>query len=308
MNEIPFAPRRAPRLLLAVAGLLLGGPAAHGGDVIARVGGIDVTVEEVRRYLSTLGAQEQSALAKEPALLSQVVRGYLARQAVLREARAKKWDQQPAVMAQLDRGRDQLLAELYLQAVSKPPDAYPSDAEVQAAYEANKAAFEVPRQYRVAQIFIAVPRGAARELEENARRRLEEATRKLRQEGADFAAVARTDSDEREASRSGGESAWLAEEQMVPGIRSAVTSLRKGAVSDPLRLDDGWHLVKLLDSRPVRTRPLAEVREALSARLRAERARANREAYLARLVEQSAPAIDELSLSRVLASGRQTAR
>lgn len=301
------ATRRNTFSCAAVTALLLGAacsPSTAAADVVARIGGADITSEELRAYVETLNAQEQAAVAKDPALLSQVVRAYLARQAVLREARAKKWDQEPSVKAQLDRVRDQAITELYLQSVSKPPDGYPKEAEVQAAYDANKRAFDVPRQFRVAQIFVAAARGADKDAEEKARKRIDEVTRKLKQKGADFAAVARSDSDEKEAAQRGGEIGLLTEAQMVPGIRAVVSGLAKDAVSDPIRLDDGWHVVKVLDTKPASTRPLSEVREALVAQMRAERAQANRQAYLAKLLEQSPPAINELALSKVLSKSK----
>jgi peptidylprolyl isomerase len=270
-------------------------------DVVARVGDTDVSSGELRSYIETLGAQEQSAIAKDPALLSRVVRSYLARQAVLKEAQAKKWEQRPGVKAQLDRVRDQALSELYLQSVSKPPDNYPSDAEAQVAYDASKKAFEVPRQYRVAQVFIAAAKGADKDVEGKARKKVDEVLEKLKQKGADFAAIARSDSDESAASGHGGEIGWLTEAQMVPGIRSTVTGLAKDAASEPIRLDDGWHLIRVLETKDASARPFAEVREALVAQLRADRAQANRQAYLSKLLEQNPPAINELALSKLVA-------
>jgi len=281
---------------------LLAASTAGAAEVVGKIGGTEVTATEVRAYVETLSASDQAALAKDPSLLSQVVRTYLARQAVLKEAQVKKFDQQPAVKAQLDRVRDEALTELYLQTVSRPPEGYPGDAEVKAAYEANRKSFDVPKQYQVAQIFVAAPRGD-REAEERGKRKLDEVTRRLKQR-ADFAVVARELSEERESAQRGGEIGWLAEEQIVPGIRAAALGLGKGTVSEPVRLDDGWHVLKLLDTRAPTTRALAEVREALVGQLRAERARANRQAYLGKLLEQNPPAINELTLPKILAKAK----
>ena len=275
---------------------------AEAADVVGKIGGTEVTTTELRAYVEALPASDQAALAKDPALLSQVVRTYLARQAVRKEAQLKKFDQQPAVKAQLDRVRDEAVTELYLQSVSRPPDGYPSDAEVQAAYDANRKSFEVPKQYQLAQIFVAAPRGD-RDAEERGKKKLEEVQRRLKQK-ADFASVARELSEEKDAAQRGGEIGWLADEQMVPGIRTTAVGLAKGAVSEPVRLDDGWHVLKVLDTRPPSVRPLAEVKEALAAQLRADRARANRQAYLAKLLEQNPPAINELNLPKVVAKAK----
>ncbi len=276
---------------------------AEGADVVARVGKIDVTSDQVRAWVETLDARDRAALAKDPALLNQVVRSFLARQAVLGEARARRWDQEPPVKAQLDRVRDEALTELYLTQVSQPPESYPSDAEVQSAYDANRSAFEVPPQYRIAQIFVAAPKGDAA-AEEKGRKRIQALSRRLRDEKGDLGSIARAESDDKESGGRGGEIGWLAEAQMIPGIRKAVIALAKGGVTDALRLDDGWHLVKLLDLRPASTRPLGEVRAAIASRLRAERAKADRQAYLAKLLDQNPPAVNELVLSNVLAKGK----
>lgn len=299
--SLPLSPsRRAARVAALCAALAVAAGPAAASQVVARVGAIELTAEEVRAYVATLGAQEQAALAKDPALLSQAVRLYLARRALLAEARSKRWDEDPAVKAQLDRVRDQAATELYLDAVSRPPDSYPTEAEVRTGYDANPAVFAIPPQWRVAQIFVAAPRSAEPDVEKRARVRLDEVVKKLSRRGADFAAMARAETDEKGAAERGGEIGWLAEEQLMPAVRQVVVRLKKDGVSEPVRMDDGWHVLKVLDVRPARTRPLAEVRDALVSRLRSERAKGNRQAYLAKLLDANPPAINELALSGVL--------
>ena len=280
---------------------------ASGGDVIARVGGTNVTVDEVRAYVAQLGEREQSALARDPRLLSQTVRLMLANQLVLKEAVAKKWEQQPSVAAQLERVRQEAIIETYLRSVSAPPAGFPSDADIENVYESNKSAFLVPRQYHLAQIVIAVAQGSDRDTEEKAHRMLDEVQKKLKAHDADFASLARAESDERDSASVGGDLGWLPENQIRPEIRSRVNGLAANAVSEPARLEDGWHILKLLDTKPASTRPLAEVRDQLAQRLREERAAANRRAFLAKLIEQSPPAINELALSKVLEGTGQKA-
>jgi len=225
-----YIPRAAAAVAL-LAATCSQAESSQSSEVIGRVSGIDVSSEEIRWYIETLSAQERAALAKEPAALAQVVRAYLAQRAVLKEARAKKWDQQPTIKAQLDRAREQALIELYLESVSRPPDGFPSDSELQATYDANKAAFEAPRQLRLAQIYVAVPKEIDKETELKARRKVEAITQKLKQKGSDFAAIARSESEEKESAPQGGEIGWLTEAQMVPGIRGAATTLAKDGVS-----------------------------------------------------------------------------
>jgi parvulin-like peptidyl-prolyl isomerase len=267
-------------------------------DVIARLGNVDVTADDVRAEIGRLGARDQEALAHDPALMSRTVRLLLANRLVLKEALAKKWEQQPAVAAQLERVREQAIIESYLQSVSAAPDGFPTEAQIQAVYESNMSAMLVPRQFRVAQIFVAA--APDKQSEDKVRRKLDQVQRKLQQAGADFAAIAAADSEDRVAAENGGELGWLSDAQLRPEIRSQVMGLANGAVSDPIRLDDGWHIIRLIDTKAAYTRPLAEVRDQLAQRIREERASANRRAYLAKLIEQSPPVINELALSHLL--------
>ena len=267
---------------------------------VARAGNVAISFDEARALVESLPALEQATLAKDPGLLSQILRSHLTRRAVIAEAASRNFDQQPAVKAQLDRVREQALIDLYLESVSKPPDGFPSDAEVQAAYDASKASLEVPRLFRVAQIYVANAKGADKAAEAEARRKLDAIVKKLGAKSADFAAIARAESDDAQTAGKGGEIGWLTEAQMVPGIRSTATALARDAVSEPVRLDDGWHILKLLDARPAGPRPLAEVRDALVSQLRAAKARDLRQAYVAKLLEQNPPAINELALPKVV--------
>jgi parvulin-like peptidyl-prolyl isomerase len=86
-------------------------------------------------------------------------------------------------------------------------------------------------------------------------------------------------------------------------------SLANNSASDPIKLDDGWHILKLLDTKAAYVRTLAEVRDPLVQQLRAQRADANRRAYIAKIFEQSPPAINEIALSKVFGeSGPAAAR
>ncbi|MCS3730583.1 peptidylprolyl isomerase [Bradyrhizobium betae] len=274
--------------------------AVKGGEIIARVGDSDVTAEEVRATIQLLDGRQQAAMARDPALLSQTVRAILANRLVLKEAAAKKWDQQPAVVTQLARARDTLIVETYLQSVTAVGDSYPGEADIRSVYEANASAFLVPRRFRLAQIVVNLAKDADKAAEDTARRKLDDIVRKIKQPGAEFGAIAKASSEDTATAGREGEIGWVAEPDMRTEIRSQVTGLPKSGISDPIRLEDGWHILKLVDTEASHTRPLAEVRDALVQRMRAERIEANRRAYVAELLKQSPPVVNEIALSRLL--------
>lgn len=285
--------------IVALALLLAGGPAraasaaasTNPAEVVAKVGGAEISSDDIRAYLDTLPPADREALAADPAKLPQVVRLYLAQRMVLKEAKDKKFDQTPEAKAQLERVRDAALAELYLAQAVKLPAGFPSDAEIQAAYDANKSSFLVPRQYKLAQIFVRAPK------DDHAK--LDAVTAALKAKGADFGRLAAQFSDEQASAEKGGELGWLPETQLVPEIRTAVAGLVKDGVSDPIRMDDGWHILKLIDTKAAGTAPLADIKPALVQRLRQAKIGQLRQAYLGQLLQKDPPAVNELALSKI---------
>lgn len=282
-----------------LAPLILAAPLARAADdVIARVGDQEIKAAQVTPYLDNLSESDRAALLKNPAALSQAVRTLILQQILMKEAIATGWDKTPEVAEQLDRLRQGAIAETYLQSIAKVPEGYPSEDDIKTVYEARKSDLQVPTQIRLAQIFITAPKDAPKDAQDKAKARIEDVAKAVK--AGDFAAVARDKSEERETASRGGEVGWLAETQIQPEIRSKVTSLSKGSVTEPIRLGDGWYVVKVLEVKEAHTATLDEVKDQLVKLLRTERARANREAYLAKLQQQSPIALDELGLSKLL--------
>jgi peptidylprolyl isomerase len=258
--------------------------------VLGKVGDIEITGSEIREIVAGLEAEQQTALAKDPAALGQFVRALLVQRLVLQQALEKKWDQDPAVIARLVRARESALTESFLQNASQPDPGYPNEAELTDAYEASKSKLLIPRSYRLAQIYIAKDKA-----------KLEGVQKQLKAKNADFAALARTTSEEAASAAQGGEIGWLTEEQIQPEMRAKLPDLTLGAVSEPIKLQDGWHILKVLDLRESRTPTLDEVRDSFVTQLRADRSRIKRQEYLAGLIKEHPLAINEIELTKAAA-------
>ena len=125
--------------------------------------------------------------------------------------------------------------------------------------------------------------------------------KKVKQPGADFAALARS-VVRRHGVRRAGRRARLAvragpaDRNPQPGRRACKgrdSPSRSGSTTAGIS-SSCW-----IPKRPD-TRPLAEVRDALVQRIRAERAEANRRAYMAELLKQTPPVVNEIALSKLL--------
>lgn len=282
-----------------LAALSLVAPLHAQDAVIARVGDNEIKADQIKPFLTGISQADRDALAANPALLSQTVRTLILQQILFKEALAAGWDKNADVIAQIERLRQGAIAESYLTSIAKVPDGYPSDADVQAAYDARKDSLVIPKQLRIAQIFIAAPQGD-KAADDKAKTKIDAVAKSLKAPGADFAAVARDQSEERESATRGGEVGWIAEASLQPEIRAKVSTLPKGGTSDPIRLTDGWYVVRVLEVKDSHTATLDEIRDRLVAALRADRIRQNREAYIAKIQQQNPVAIDELGLSKLL--------
>lgn len=288
--------------LISLLGLLTGTGAvmAQNDAVLGRAGEKEVLVEEIRPALNGLSEVEIESLSRDPAALSKLVRSLVVQRLVLQQALAKKWDEQPEVAERIRHAREVAITDSFLKSVSQPPDSYPNEAELRAAYEARRATLVMPRSFRIAQIYISDPRGQDKETAKKARERVDTVRERVRAPKSDFAAIAREFSEERESAARGGEIGWLTEQQIQPEILAKLPELSFNVVSEALRLEDGWHFIKVMDARQPFTPPLEQIRGELTRQLRAERTRAATQEYLSKLLQEAPLVINELALSKLL--------
>lgn len=276
--------------------------AADDSSIIAKVGESEVRADDIKPLLANLSTKDQLALAHDPAALNELVRSFIVQQLVYKEAVAKKWEQQPKVAEQLERLRQQAVTQTYLQALATPPADYPSEADLQSAYDLLKKnnALQVPKQYHLSQIYIADPKGADKATDDKAQSKLDAVLKALK--SADFASLAKTQSDEAASAGRGGDLGWLAENQIQPEIKERVITLSKGSVTEAIRTNDGYHIIKLTEIKEPYVASLDEVKVPLTNELRKERAQAISKAYLAQLLKQNPVTLNEIAVGQLVAA------
>jgi peptidylprolyl isomerase len=268
-------------------------------DVAARMGQTDVKLDEIEAFLKTLGERE-AIVRSDPALISQAVRLYLTNRAILKDAVDKKWDAEPSVKSQIQAAQDAVIVESYLQKEAKLPEGFPSDADVQSFYNANAQALFVPRQFQIAQIFIAAPKDTDAAKKEEGAKKLAAVQGKLKAPNADFAAIAKAESDAKATAERGGELGWVLETQLRPELAEKVATLPKGGVTEAVQLEDGYHILKLLDTRSAGPLPLEEVRPQIVARLQQQALAQARRAFVAQTLDRSPIILNEFVLAKLV--------
>ena len=197
-----------------------------------------------------------------------------------------------------------LLPENYLGRVSLDADA------VQKYYEANRKQFEVPEQVRAefvvlsrdeltaaaviadeearkyytshvdryktgemrraSHILIRVDSGAPEAVVAGAKAKADQLLEQVRKTPADFARLAKDNSQDPGSAAKGGDLDWFSRGAMVKAFEDVAFTLKEGQVSDVVRSDFGFHVIRVTGVRPERVKPFDEVKAEILAELKRE--------------------------------------
>ena len=133
-----------------------------------------------------------------------------------------------------------------------------ADADVSAFYEKNPDQFKEGEAVHASHILFAAPQTATPADKQKARAKAEAALKAIRA-GADFATLAREQSQDPGSAKNGGDLGFFPKGQMDPAFEAAAFSLKPGTVSGIVETSFGFHIIKVVERRAPRTLPLTEV-------------------------------------------------
>ncbi|HEX2833269.1 MAG TPA: peptidyl-prolyl cis-trans isomerase [Thermoanaerobaculia bacterium] len=149
----------------------------------------------------------------------------------------------------------------------------PTDEELRKRYDANKDAYRQPASAHVLHILVKVDPAATPEVDAAARAKAQGLVQQLRG-GADFAGLARANSDDPSSSGNGGDMGFVTMGQTVEPFEQAIFSIPLNTVSDPIRTKDfGYHIVKVVERRSESVRSFEEMKPTLAAQATNDMAR-----------------------------------
>jgi peptidyl-prolyl cis-trans isomerase D len=137
------------------------------------------------------------------------------------------------------------------------------DATLKQRYDEQKARFVTPEQREASHILIKVDKNADAAAQKAALAKAQDIEKQLKA-GKDFATLAKADSDDLGSKAQGGDLGWLEKGVTDPAFESALFAMKKGDISDPVKSDEGYHIIWLRDVRPEKVRDFAEVKGELA--------------------------------------------
>jgi peptidyl-prolyl cis-trans isomerase D len=139
-------------------------------------------------------------------------------------------------------------------------------AEVDRYYNQNIQQFQTPEQVRASHILLKTDG----KNEEDVRKQAEEILKKARA-GEDFAALARQYSEDTSKDQ-GGDLGLFGRGRMVPEFETAAFAMQPGQISDLVKSQYGYHIIKVTERKEATTTPLEQVRPQIQQQLAAQMA------------------------------------
>jgi peptidyl-prolyl cis-trans isomerase D len=139
--------------------------------------------------------------------------------------------------------------------------------EIESYYNANIQQFQMPEQVRASHILLKTEGKD----EATVRKQAEDILKEAKAPGADFAALAKKYSEDDGSKVNGGDLDYFSKGRMVPEFEQAAFSMQPGQISDLVKSQFGFHIIKVVDKKAASTRPLDEVRTQIQGTLTAQR-------------------------------------
>lgn len=146
------------------------------------------------------------------------------------------------------------------------------EAELKSYYEQNAARLSGAEERRASHILISAPKEAAAAERQKAKQKAEELLKAVRANPATFAEVAKKNSQDPGSAAKGGDLNFFARGAMVKSFDDAVFSMKKGAISDVVESDFGFHIIQLTDIKSPQQRSFEELRASIESDLKGQQA------------------------------------
>jgi peptidyl-prolyl cis-trans isomerase D len=145
-----------------------------------------------------------------------------------------------------------------------------SDDELKAQYQRDIQQYQVPNRVHVQHILLMTVGKTDAEVQE-VRQKAEDVLKQAKK-GTKFDDLAKKYSEDPGSKDKNGDLGWITQGQTVPEFEKTAFSLPKGSISDLVKTQYGFHIIKVLDKETAHTKPFEEVKESIRAPLILSRA------------------------------------
>ncbi|MFC4931623.1 SurA N-terminal domain-containing protein [Massilia sp. GCM10023247] len=143
-----------------------------------------------------------------------------------------------------------------------------SDAEVEQFYKANEKRFTTPEKRTASHILITNPAGAKPAEAAAAKAKAEAVLAEVRKNPADFAAIAKAQSQDPASAANGGDLGPIERGGLGKSLEDAIYGLKEGEISGIVPSEFGFHIIKVTSVKPAQQKSLAAAKDEIAAELK----------------------------------------
>lgn len=147
-----------------------------------------------------------------------------------------------------------------------------NEADVKAYYEQNATRLSGKEERRASHILINAPKGMPATDRNKAWERADELLAQVRKAPDSFGDIARKNSQDTGSAPSGGDLDFFGRGAMVKPFEDAAFSMKKGDISDIVESDFGFHIIRLTDVKAPKQRSFEELRAGIESDLKTQQA------------------------------------
>jgi peptidyl-prolyl cis-trans isomerase C len=245
----PFpAPRRGALVAATAAALLLSSALAAFAQatpdpLIARVNGVEIHQSDLALAEEDVGQNlpQGGPEAKHDYLVSYLTDMILIAQA----AEQKHVQDDPDFKRHAAFARNKVLMEVLLQTEGKKAL---TDQALRAVYDDAAKQMGDEEEVHARHILFRVATPADDKASKEAEDKVKAVIERLKK-GEDFAKLANELTEDPSGRKDGGDLGYFTKDQMVPEFSTVAFKLDKGSISDPIKTQFGWHVLKVEDKR-----------------------------------------------------------
>ncbi len=137
-----------------------------------------------------------------------------------------------------------------------------TDDELKVVYQQNIQQYQVPNRFHAQHVLLMTVGKTDAEVVE-IKKKADDILAQAKKKGASFEELAKKYSEDPGSKAKNGDLGWLVQGQTVPEFEKAAFSLNKGEISDLVKTQYGFHIIKVLDKETAHTKPFDEVKDSL---------------------------------------------
>ena len=162
-----------------------------------------------------------------------------------------------------------------------------TNQQVEQYYQQHQKDFQVPEEVKVRHILIKVATGADAKTDAAAKQKAQDLLKQIKA-GGDFDALAKANSDDPGSKDQGGELGMIQRGVTVPAFEQAAFALQPGQISDLVKTQFGYHILKVEEKQTAHLKPLEEVKGQILATLTRQQESDQQASYAQQLATEAA--------------------